>query len=334
MRKSILALATALAVSTSVFSAYAQDDDSAAADAKKQYQLGTQAYAARRFNEAALAFEAAAAYKANAVTLYTAALAWEQANAPERAADAYSRALTAEGLTAQQQATAKDRVAALEKSLGTLIVTGPDGFKVQIDNLTTTTVPARMHASPGTHVLVVRPSKGDMQKRDVTLDLGLADTLDVTPKVEAPKVEAPKVVAPQTVTVEVEGPPRLSWKKAVGFSAMGLGVMGVAGGVILGLSAQTAGDAYNAGPTRQSFDSANGLATWSTIAFITGGVLVAGGLVFVLLPESKHAAETTETNSTPAATPAAPKGDPEAVPKEPALSLMPTLGGAVVRGVF
>lgn len=332
MRKSLFAFATIVALSTSALSAHAQDDDAGAAEAKKQYQAGTQAYQARRFNEAALAFEAAAAYKANAVVLYAAAQAWEQANAPERAADAYSRALDVQGLTAQQQATAKERVASLEKTLGTLVVTGPDGYKVQLDALTTTVVPARLHASPGAHVLVVRPPKGDMQKRDVTLDLGLAENVDVTPKVEAPKVEAPKAEAPKVTRVEVEGPPRLSWKKAAGFSAIGLGAMGVVSGIVLGLSANDAADAYNAGPTRQAFDHANGLATWTTVAFITGGVFVAGGVVLVLLPESKSAV-AADAAPPPATTPGA-KPDLEAPPKEPALSLSPGLGGAMLRGTF
>lgn len=337
MRKSLCLLATVVAMSSFSLSSHAQDDDAGAAEAKKQYQAGTQAYQARRFTEAALAFEAAAAYKANAVVLYAAAQAWEQANAPERAADAYSRALDVQGLTPQQTVTAKDRVASLEKTLGTLVVTGPEGFKVQIDSLTTTTVPARLHAAPGTHVLVVRPTKGDVQKRDVTLDLGLAENIDVTPKVEAPKVEAPKLEPPKTVTVEVEGPPRLSWKKAVGFSAIGLGAMGLVSGVILGLSANDAADAYNAGPTRQSFDHANGLATWTTIAFVTGGVFVAGGVVLVLLPESKSSPAATPSDASPEAKPSTPSGKPtdlETPPKEPALSFVPTLGGAMLRGAF
>jgi hypothetical protein len=336
MRKSLCVLATLVACSTLAHSARAQDDDSGAADAKKQYQAGTQAYQARRFNEAALAFEAAAAYKANAVVLYAAAQAWEQSNAPERAADAYSRALDVSGLTPQQTVTAKERVASLEKTLGTLVVTGPEGFKVQLDSLTTTTVPARLHAAPGTHVLVVRASKGEMQKRDVTLDLGLAESLDVTPKVEAPKVEAPKVEAPKPVTIEVEGPPRVSVKKAIGFTAIGLGVMGLASGVVLGLNANDAGDAYNAGPTRRAFDHANALATWTTIAFISGGVFVAGGIVLVLLPESKS---STASDAAPEVKPDAPSGKPddhETPPKEPSLSLslVPTLGGAMFRGSF
>jgi hypothetical protein len=309
--------------------ALAQDDDGAA-EAKRQYQSGTVAFAAKRFNEAALAFEAAASYKANAVTLYTAAISWDQANAPERAADAYARALDAQGLTPQQQSTAKERLAALEKSLGTVSVTGPDGFKVQLDAFTAAPVPARLHGSPGMHTLVIRGTGGKApEKRDVSLDLGPNSPIDVTPKVvvvpKPVKVEEPKIV-----TVEVEGPPRLSLKKAAGFSAIGVGAMSWVSAVILGLSAQEAGDAYNIAPTRSALDHANGLATWSTVAWVAGGVFVAGGVVLVILPEGgSKKDEPSEKSEKPAE-----KGDPELPPKEPALGLAPTLGGFMLRGSF
>lgn len=331
MRVSLLAFTGALALTTIAFSASAQDDDAGAAEAKRQFQAGTQAYGARRFNEAALAFEAAAAYKANAVTLYTAALAWEQANAPERAADAYSRALDAQGLTPQQQGQARDRLTALEKTLGVLTVIGPEGFKVQLDSLTATTVPAHLHGTPGTHVLVARAPGGQVEKRDVSLELGQAVNVDVTPK-EAPKVVAPPPPVEKVVVKEVEGPARLSWKKAAGFSALGLGVMAFGGAIVLGLSAQDAGDAYNASPTRAAYDHANGLATWSTVAWITGGVFVAGGVALVLLPEGKPSQKADEQPEG-ADKPPAPK-NLEEPPKEPALSLVPTLGGAMLRGAF
>src|SRR5690242_9414755 len=73
-------------------------DDTASAEARSQYGLGTQAFQAKKYVEAATHFEAAAAARSSAVALYTAGLAWDLAGKQERAADAYSRALEAPGL--------------------------------------------------------------------------------------------------------------------------------------------------------------------------------------------------------------------------------------------
>lgn len=310
-------------------------DDPATAEAKRQFMAGTAANAARRYNEAALAFEAAASYKANAIALYAAAIAWESANAPERAADAYGRALGATGLGPQQQQIAKNRVAELEKSLGTLTIAGPEGTKVQLDALSVAPLPARLHGGPGMHVLSARSESGTVAKHDVNLELGQTTSLDVTPKA-APPPPPPKI-EPKVVKVEVEGPARLSITKIAGFSLLGLGVMSGVSAIVLGLNANDAGQAYNAAPSQGSFDHANGLATWTTVAWITSGVLVAGGIVFVLLPDKKAEKtaekggdQTTEEGDKPAPD----KHDLEVPPKEPALSLVPALGGALVRGVF
>ena len=102
----------ALCLATEVRAQETPTADSAA-EARAQYTQGTQAFQAKRYSEAALHFEAAAAFRVNAVALYTAGLAWDLASKPERAADAYARALEVQGLDAKQTKTAKDRIDAL-----------------------------------------------------------------------------------------------------------------------------------------------------------------------------------------------------------------------------
>lgn len=271
--------------------AAAQESDPAA-EAKRQYNLGTQAYAARRFVEAALAFEAAASYKANAVTLYTAALAWEQANQPERAADAFSRALELPGLLPQQQSNAHERVTVLEKALGTLVVAGPDKTKVQLDSLTEVGVPARLHAPPGNHVLAVRYADGSSDKRDVALETGKATNLDVTKTavVTPPTPKENPTPLPQPVVEKpVEEKASVPITRFIGFGLIGAGVVAGASTIVLGLSANDARDAYNAAPSQSAYDHGNALATWTNVAWITGAVLVAGGVALVLIPGPKKA---------------------------------------------
>lgn len=264
-----------------------------AAEARQQYQDGTKAFAAKRYSEAALHFEAAASFKANAVALYTAGLAWDLASRPERAADAYTRALDVAGLDAKQTNVAKDRVQSLEKSLGTLSVTAPEsGWKVQLDTLTEVAAPARLHASPGVHTLSVRAANKSIEKRDVTLEAGRVTSLELKkeepkppPKVEPePPREKPAPPPPPDVVPARLREPFWTNIKVAGVGVAGLGVAALGATAILGLNANDAKDAYNAAPSRAGYDHASSLETWTNISLIAGAVLVAGGVALVAVP--------------------------------------------------
>lgn len=262
-----------------------------AAEARQQYQMGTQAFSAKRYSEAALHFEAAAAFKANAVALYTAALAWDLASRPERAADAYARALDVPGLDAKQTKIARDRVAALEQSLGTVLVTAPEGWKVQLDTLTEVGAPARLHASPGVHALSVRAPGKPIERRDVTLEAGKQSNLELKDEPKPPPKVEPEPVKekPPPPPPPDPAPARLRepfWNtfKVVGVGVAGVGLAAIGAGAILGVNANDAGDAYNAAPTREGFDHASSLQTWTNASLIAGAVLLAGGIALVVVP--------------------------------------------------
>ena len=321
-RSFILAFALASAPALS----WAQDD-ATTAEAKKQFVAGTKAFSNGKFAEAATAFEAAAALKPNAVALYTAALAWEQASQSERAADDYGRAIELPGgnLTAQQESTAKERLAALEKVLGTLAVTGPDGSKVQLDQFTETTVPVRLHGTGGTHSLAVKLPGKPPEKREVLLDGGQTQKLDLAP---APVVvhhdETP--APPKEVVVE-KSVSHFSPIKAIGFTAIGVGATSAIAALILGISAQDAGDAYKRAPTHDAYVHANALADWCTGAWITAGVMVAAGVTLVLLPEKSGGGEAAKPE----------KKKEEKAPEDIArarLQIVPSFGGFVLKGTF
>ncbi len=296
MKRSAQGLAFAFALAVAGASGTARADDPPAADsaaeARQQYGMGTQAFKEKRYSEAALHFEAAAAFKANAIALYTAALAWDLASRPERAADAYARSLDVPGLDAKQTTIAKDRVSALEKSLGTAIVTAPEGWKVQLDTLTEVPAPARLHAPPGVHTLTMRIPNRPIERRDVTLEAGKATTVELKDEPKpAPKVDPePEIEKPSPAPVEPT-PGRVRepfWTtlRVVGVGVASVGVAALGAGAILGTSANGAKDAYDAAPTRAAFDHASSLQTWTNVALISGALLVAGGVVLVVLPVS------------------------------------------------
>jgi hypothetical protein len=294
-----------------------------AAEARQQFNLGTAAFKDKKFVEAALHFEAAAAQRAHAVTLYTAALAWEQANKPERACDDFGRALEVAGLTAQQAANARDRVAALEKSLGTVVVMVPEGWRVQLEGLTEVAAPTRLHGSPGVHKLLVRAPGKPPESHEVTLEAGQLTRFELeersdakagsgppsAPGPERPSGDAGAHPRPTAATKDVVAPTAAfaSWRKPAGFAAIGLGVATLGAGVLLGTQALDAKDAYDAAPTQTAYDHARSLQTWTTVAFVAGSLFTAGGVVFVLLPEPKRTAW---------------------------IVVRPTIGGATLGGAF
>jgi hypothetical protein len=290
MRRRSIAFVTALCL-TCAAPAFAQDPAPAdsAAEARAQYGMGTQAFQQKRYSEAALHFEAAAAFRANGVALYTAGLAWDLASKPERAADAYARALDTPGLDAKQTSLAKDRIAALERTLGTLVVTAPDGWKVQLDTFTEVPTPARLHGTPGTRSLSIRAPGKPIDRRDVALEAGKVSTLELKdvpqppPKVEPtppPKTEPPPPPPPPIVKQGF-----WTTRRAVGAGIAGAGVAALGGAVLLGINANGAADTYNAAPTRTAFDHASSLETWTNIMLIGGALVTIGGAVLVILPE-------------------------------------------------
>jgi hypothetical protein len=269
--------------------ARAQDPPPAdsAAEARQQYQLGTQAFKDKRYSEAALHFEAAAGFRVNAVALYTAGLAWDLAAKPERAADAYARSLEVPGLDAKQSGVAKERVMLLEKTLGTLAVHAPEGWKVQLDTFSEVPVPARLHGTPGVHALSVRSPGHGIEKRDVAVEAGKVTVLELkdepqpAPEVKPePKPSLPPAPAPVALQESF-----WTLRRVAGVGVAGLGVAALGATAILGINANEAGDAYAAAPTRAGFDHASSLQTWTNVALVSGLVLAAGGAVLVFWPD-------------------------------------------------
>jgi hypothetical protein len=275
------------------------DDPDPTVEAKARYRQGTEAFAQKRFVEAALQFEAASALRPHAVTLYTAALAWDSAGQPERACDAYARALDLPGLDAKQSAQARDRVQGLERTLGTVVVKVPATWKIQLDSLTEVTGPSRLHGLPGAHVLTIRPSGFPVEKRDVSLEAGKAIEVEVTEaqllaaKKAAEPPPPPKVEPPPPPKVEPPPPPppTQSPLRPLGFVLAGTGGALVLSGVVLGTQALAAGDAYNASPTREGYDHATSLATWTSLALVGGIVVAAAGVTLALVPIGKTEAK-------------------------------------------
>jgi hypothetical protein len=316
-----LACLLVLGVATAwVQPAVAQDDgagDAASTSARARYNAGTKAFSDKRFVEAALNFEAAAAEKPSPVALYTAAFSWEQANVPERAADDYARALAVPGLPADKTGLARDRLSSLEGVLGALTVVGPEGTRVQLDANTELPVPATLHASAGVHSLSARAAGRPIERRPVVLERGKTTKLDLATEPAPPQAgDVKKEPPPPPPPLPPPPPPADSggWRRAVGFTSIGVGGAMLLSGIVLGSEAIGARDTYRGAPTQFAYDHASELQMWTDVAFIAGAVVAAGGIALVVWPSSKAAAEPTA--------------------KTEGVSLVPLPGGLLLRGRF
>ncbi len=172
-----------------------------------------------------------------------------------------------------------------------------------------------------TPIAVKLPGKAS-EKREVLLEGGQTQKLDVSPAPVVAKKEEPKP-EPKEVVVE-KSVSHISPLKAIGFTTIGVGATSAIAAIILGISAQDAGDAYNAAPTHAGYVHANALADWTTGAWITAGVLVATGVTLVLIPEGKSSSDGPK------------KEEKEKKPDEQSarLTITPTFGGLLVKGTF
>jgi hypothetical protein len=270
----------------------------ALADAGRQMDLGKQALKAKRYAQAAHAYETAALLGRQPSAHLAAGLAWEQAERPERAADAFARALAGgDGLAPQEAAQAKDHLDALERALGTLDVKAPAGWAVQLDASVEAPAPAKLHGAPGVHALAVMAPDRPIARRDVRLELGKATSLTLkdepAPKAPAdagkpdgaPAAPSSAVAAPPPPrVVTVEAPASGQVRHAIGFTAIGLGVASLGAALVLGLETIDARNAFNASPSRPLYDHEQTLQTWSNVTLVAGAVLAVGGVVLVLWP--------------------------------------------------
>lgn len=278
-----------LAVLVLSVSAPAQDD-ATKNEARRLYGEARKAMADKQYREAALGFEASSKLHPHAVSLYTAAQAWELAGEPGRAADAYSRALATPKLSDSQAARSRDRLAELEQKVGTVVVIGNETTRVQLDDHMEVTAPARLHGAPGDHTLKIARADGSSEQRQVTLAVGEAIELDAEAKEEAePEAGAepkPKKVVPLAEPakrpVKPEKENGSSTLRTIGFITAGAGLAALGGAAMLGMSAKDAEDTYKDSPTRATFDHAKSLETRTNVMFVVGGVLTAAGVGLVV----------------------------------------------------
>jgi hypothetical protein len=298
---------------------HAQDS---AAEARQHFNEGSEALRDKRFREAALHYEAAGKLRPHPSAFFTAAMAWDKAEDPNRAADDFAKSLDLPGLNAKDTKTATDRLAVLERTLGTLVIKGPSELVVQLEGLTEANPPARLHGAPGIRVLLVDRG-GKIERRDVKLKLGESTEIDVTEPLHAEvptaAVSASAAPAPTTTAPQSELPPDSSHgdpaktRKYIGYTAMGLGAVSAGVAIVFGFKTLSARDDYQSTPTHDSYDHATSMKTWTNVGWAGAAVLGGVGAALVFWPKSK---------------------DPHADSQSAAITVTTTPGGVQLQGAF
>ena len=297
----------ALTLLVFIASPMAQADD--AAEARQQYNEGKKALDEGRFREAALHFEATTRLRKHGAGPYAAAMAWEKAEQPARATDNFSLALELPGLDAKSKKEAQKHLDALRQSLGAVAVTGPEDLVVHLEDSTELSPPARLHGTPGSHVLIV--VRGDItEKREVELTAGEVVDLDVTeplpepePEPAAPPPPPPLIDEPEPEPVVHVDPSSPKTRKIIGYSAVGAGVVSAGVAVALGFKTLSARDTFEEQRTQQSYDDAKQLRLWTNVAWAGAVVLGGVGTTLLLWPEDKPRKTTEDSSFSLSATP-------------------------------
>lgn len=239
-------------------------------------------------------------------------------------ASAWAEFREAAGVAAERkdsrEAVAKRRAAALEPKLSTVTIVTPrgaaiSGLEIRRDGVVVSAVElgVAVPADPGIHAISASAPGHKTWSGTVNVPADRREPLVVNiPLLEEEATPAPVTPAPEPQPVErtplpvqpPPPPPEKGWStmKIVGAGTAGAGVVGVVIGTVLGLSAKSALDASKANghcladnecdaTGTDKRHSAQHLATGSTVAFILGGVFVAGGATLFLLAPSVSAHE-------------------------------------------
>jgi tetratricopeptide (TPR) repeat protein len=301
--------------------------------ARALYSAGTRAFAEKRYSEAGQQFDQAASYVPSAIALFTAGLSWERAGNPVRAADDYAHALALatldrEGLDEKRARQAKERLQALEATLGTARVVGAPGSFAQIEGQgapAPAELPAVLHGTAGGHVLLLRPARpgtfgsSDNERVPIILTAGETLQLDLTAKkldAAAGIAAAPATVAPLAGELAATpGTPSHAHGKTLttlGYAFIGASVaVEVATAIVWFGPAMAARDDYRDGAgTRNRAESYQ---TLTNVLLVGGAAVAAGGAALVLLGHTGSDARSTTL---------------------PSLGLHLGLGGAALAGAW
>ena len=171
--------------------------DDPRARAAQRFRDAAHSYEQGQFAAAATAFEESALLVPRAAALYNAAVAWEAAGDPARAAQAYEGAVRRPDLPPDQATSARRQLLALSRKLGLLDVFATQDARLAVGSIEGSGPRLHLYVAPGPHDVRVTWPDGSTQVRTVEVAAGASEVA----RFEAPAPALP----PRGVPTE---PPR------------------------------------------------------------------------------------------------------------------------------
>jgi hypothetical protein len=263
--------------------------DSRAAEAAREFDRAAELFSRGDYQRAAQGFTRAFELSPHADSAYNAALSWEEANEPVRAAESYRDALH-RGLSGDARDDAKARLGRLRASLGLLKVSAADAAAVRVGERTRE-APAEFFVEPGSHLVVMIARDGRKRRRNVDVEAGAERELYFNREHANP--DEPPPDRPQTA------PEKSGIFTTLGWTGVATGGVLAVVAVFVGIKATDARDEFNASDRTDlaERDHALALRTWTRVAWVSAALVGGSGAAILLL------ADDSPSNTTPVAMP-------------------------------
>jgi hypothetical protein len=248
----------------------AQPADTAPSDddlvvARETFRAGEAAYARGDFQAAANSFEVSHRLAPHPFTMLNAGLAWEAAERPAKAADAFHSAIDSGELDAAQTADAQQRLDTIRKSHGWVLIEGPTDARVAVGHVDGARPPLLVHLAPGEHRVLVTHGDGATKATAVVVTAAAATSL---------RLEAPAAPVPTPTAAPPPPPPDEGTSSGMfvgGWITLGLGAAAAGAAVGLGVAALSARDDFEASGNTDA-DARSSAATLRTVTNVMWGV--------------------------------------------------------------
>lgn len=254
--------------------------------ARERFTQARRDFEEGNYERAAQGFDAAYRIRPHASPRFNAAVSWDKAEQPARAADAYESALEMGGLQRDDAAEARTRLGALKKTLGYVRILEPVGALVSLAHVERAPVPVRVHVSPGAYTAVIEGT--DVGQASERIRVGAGEVVTVSASLESARPARPKPANERRESADRElsdAPPEDGEAQRVwGYIAIGGGVLLSGAAIWLGVNALKERDEFeDSGRVDVSArDRSANLRTWTNVAWGGAAVSGLGGLYLVL----------------------------------------------------